>query len=84
MVLLGEPKDPWAFESSPRVMHRDFSFIRSWYFPKHEFFENQKLLLDGKVNADTFISHVFPLEKLEEAFSLFAEAKTRKVLIEVG
>jgi threonine dehydrogenase-like Zn-dependent dehydrogenase len=78
MVLLTEP-GPWQYE--PRAVSlRDYTMIRSWYFTVSEFFENQKMLLEGKVNPKLLISHVFPLAQLEEAYTLFASGKTRKVL----
>jgi threonine dehydrogenase-like Zn-dependent dehydrogenase len=81
MVLLGEP-GPWQYD--PRgISLRDFSLIRSWYFTIPEFAENQQMLLDGKVDSKVLISHVFPLEKLEEAYTLFAAGRTRKVLTQV-
>ena len=80
VVVLGEPHQPWAFEPTAEVVLRDFSFIRSWYFPLTEFAENQQMLLDRKMDLKSLISHVFPLESLGEAFELFWSGKTRKVL----
>ncbi|PIX38757.1 MAG: alcohol dehydrogenase, partial [Armatimonadetes bacterium CG_4_8_14_3_um_filter_66_20] len=37
-----------------------------------------------KVTAAQFVSHVLPLDRLDEAFRLFVSGETRKVLVAVG
>jgi 2-desacetyl-2-hydroxyethyl bacteriochlorophyllide A dehydrogenase len=80
VVMLGEAWDKWQFEPDGDTMLKDYSLLRSWYFPLPEFAENQALLLQGKVDPAKLISHVFPLEKLGEAFEVFLGGGTRKVL----
>lgn len=84
VVMLGEAWDQWQFEPDGDTMLKDYSLIRSWYFPIAEFAENQRMLLEGKVDPRKLISHVFPLEKLGEAFELFLGGSTRKVLAQAG
>jgi 2-desacetyl-2-hydroxyethyl bacteriochlorophyllide A dehydrogenase len=81
VVMLGEVWEPWLFEPSAETMLKDYSLIRSWYFPISEYAENQRMLLDGKVDPSLLISHTFPLEELPEAFRLFMSGQTRKVLV---
>ena len=80
VVMLGEVWRPWSFEPSQETMLKDYSLIRSWYFPIREYAENQQMLLEGKADPRLLISHTFPLERLDEAFRLFLSGQTRKVL----
>ena len=80
VVMLGEPREPWTFQPCFENMRKCYTLLRSWYFPVSEFARNQQLLLDGKVDFRQFISHVVPLEELDDAFRLFASGETRKVL----
>ena len=81
VVMLGEVWTPWTFEPSAATMLKDYSLIRSWYFPISEYAENERLLLAGTVDPARLISHTFPLEELPEAFRLFVAGRTRKVLV---
>jgi len=83
VVMLGEPREDWSFHPCAASMRKDYCLVRSWYFPISEFAENQQRLLGGKVHAEQFLSHVFPLDRLDEAFRLFASGDTRKVLAAV-
>ena len=80
VVMLGENWEKWPFEPSEETMLKDYSLIRSWYFPISEHAENQQMLLEAKVDPGQLISHTFPLERLAEAFQLFWSGQTRKVL----
>lgn len=81
VVMLGEIWKPWSFEPSAQTMLKDYSLIRSWYFPLTEFAQNQQMLIDKKVDSSELISHAFPLAELPEAFDLFMGGDTRKVLV---
>jgi 2-desacetyl-2-hydroxyethyl bacteriochlorophyllide A dehydrogenase len=80
VVMLGEIWEPWMFEPSAATMLKDYSLIRSWYFPIGEYAENQQMLIDGKIDPTKLISHSFPLEELDDAFRHFFSGNTRKVL----
>jgi 2-desacetyl-2-hydroxyethyl bacteriochlorophyllide A dehydrogenase len=80
VVLLGEAWAPWEFQPKKATMLKDYSLIRSWYYPLSEHAENQQMLLDGAVDPAKLISHTFPLEKLQDAFELFTSGASRKVL----
>ena len=81
VVMLGEIWKPWSFEPSAETMLKDYSLIRSWYFPLSEYQENQQMLIDGAVDSEQLISHRLPLAQLPDAFSLFMTGDTRKVLV---
>ncbi|MGI8404079.1 MAG: zinc-dependent alcohol dehydrogenase [Thermomicrobiales bacterium] len=80
VVMLGEIWKPWTFEPDLDTMLKDYSLIRSWYFPLSEFAENQQYVIDKKVDVDKLISHTMKLDDLQAAFQLFFSGKTRKVL----
>lgn len=80
VVMLGENWHAWNFEPDADTMLKDYSLIRSWYFPVTEFAENQQYFIDDAVDSSKLISHTFPLSELQEAFDLFFSGKTRKVL----
>jgi 2-desacetyl-2-hydroxyethyl bacteriochlorophyllide A dehydrogenase len=80
VIMLGECWEKWPFEPSGETMLKDYSLIRSWYFPISEFAVNQEMLLNGHMDPRQIISHVFPLAELDYAFKLFMSGETRKVL----
>jgi 2-desacetyl-2-hydroxyethyl bacteriochlorophyllide A dehydrogenase len=80
VVMLGEAWQPWQFQPTADSMLKDYSLVRSWYFPLSEFAENQRIIADGAVDAGKLISHVYDLEELGEAFRNFLSGDTRKVL----
>ena len=80
VVMLGEIWQPWSFEPDLDTMLKDYSLIRSWYFPISEFAENQRYVIDGRAQVDKLISHVYPLAELPRAFEHFFGGETTKVL----
>ena len=84
VVMLGECWDEWPFKPTSETMLKDYSIVRSWYFPLSEFAENQRMLIEGKadgtVDPKKLISHVFPLAELERAYEVFLSGASRKVL----
>ena len=42
--------------------------IGTFYFPRMEYEENLKLVADGRINLERLVSHVYPLERINEAF----------------
>ena len=80
VVMLGECWEEWPFVPTGATMLKDYSLIRSWYFPLSEFGENQQMVLDGRIDASRLISHTFDLHDLGEAFELFLSGRSRKVL----
>jgi len=71
---LDKPKERW--------MLNDITVIRSFYFTIPEFYENQQMVLDGRVDAKALVSHSFPLEQVRAAYDLFASGDTLKVMVE--
>jgi threonine dehydrogenase-like Zn-dependent dehydrogenase len=82
VVFNGEQK---AVELSPSddFIRRDIRAVGSWFFQVGEFPEMLRLFREGLPVA-SLITHVFPLEQAQEAFSLFAGGTTGKVLLTHG
>ncbi len=72
-VELERPKGSW--------MLNDITAIRSFYFPMPDFFENQEMVLDGRLPARALVSHEFPLADISEAFDAFFSGRTLKVIV---
>jgi len=70
---LERPKMKW--------MLNDITAIRSFYFTIPEFYENQQMILEGKLNAKALATHAFPLGDVRAAYDRFAAGDTLKVLV---
>jgi len=81
MLVLGEHQGRMELYLTSEFWHKDCHLVRSWYFPKKEFFENQRMIIESDLDFASLISHRFPLERLQEAMELFRARETTKVLI---
>jgi len=70
---LERPKLKW--------MLNDITAIRSFYFTIPEFYENQQMVLEGKLNAKALATHAFPLGDVRAAYDRFAAGDTLKVMV---
>jgi len=64
-----------------QVVFRDVTLIGTFYFRKDEFNENIQLLIRGRDKLRNIITHIFPLEKINEAFQIVEKKKALRVLI---
>jgi 2-desacetyl-2-hydroxyethyl bacteriochlorophyllide A dehydrogenase len=72
-VELERPKGSW--------MLNDIHAIRSFYFTIPEFYENQQMIIDGRLRAAPLVSHRFALEDIAEAYRLFRSGNSLKVTV---
>ncbi|MGI6368790.1 MAG: zinc-dependent alcohol dehydrogenase [Anaerolineae bacterium] len=80
--LVGEYWGPITYEGAKRAwMINDITLIRSFYFTIPEFYENQQMILDGKLNTAPLASHSYPLEQIAEAYKLFATGNSVKIMV---
>jgi 2-desacetyl-2-hydroxyethyl bacteriochlorophyllide A dehydrogenase len=80
--LVGEYWGKYELERPKREwMLNDLTLIRSFYFPIAEFYENQQLVLDGKLNAKALVTHTFPLSEIRAAYDRFAAGDTLKIMV---
>jgi len=64
------------------IMWREISIIGNFAHVATEADKFLELVLNGRVKLEPLISHRFPLEKINEAFELFAGRKTNKVILQ--
>lgn len=62
-------------------MLNDITAIRSFYFTIPEFYENQQMILEGKLSAKALSTHSFPLDEVRAAYDLFLSGNGLKVLV---
>ena len=72
-VELERPKAAW--------MLNDIIAIRSFYFTLPEFYENQRMVLDGRLAAAALATHSFPLEEVRAAYDQFATGESIKIMV---
>ena len=72
-VELERPKMTW--------MINDITAIRSFYFTIPEFYENEQMVLDGKLPARALATHSFPLEQVRAAYDIFLSGDALKVMV---
>ncbi len=72
-IEIDRPKGSW--------MINDMTLIRSFYFTIPEFYENQQMIVDGKLDAAPLATQTFPLEDLDAAYDLFRSGQALKVLV---
>jgi 2-desacetyl-2-hydroxyethyl bacteriochlorophyllide A dehydrogenase len=70
---LERPKGRW--------MLNDITMIRSFYFPRSEFAENQAMILDGRLQASALATHSYPLSQIDQAYEAFISGNTLKVMV---
>jgi threonine 3-dehydrogenase len=73
-IELERPKGTW--------MINDLTVIRSFYFTMPEFDENQRMVLEGKLDAKSLVTHTFPLEEVKAAYDLFQTGNSLKIMVE--
>ena len=62
-------------------MLNDIIAIRSFYFTLPEFYENQRMVLDGRLDAAALATHSFPLEEVRAAYDQFATGESIKIMV---
>jgi 2-desacetyl-2-hydroxyethyl bacteriochlorophyllide A dehydrogenase len=72
-IELERPKGSW--------MLNDITMIRSFYFPRSEFAENQAMILDGRLPAASLATHSYPLSEISTAYDVFTSGGALKVMV---
>lgn len=79
---LGEQPDDFNLNIDLDMRLKDLIFIRSWYFPVREYYENMKLMKKGFFkNKDKLVTHTFPLEEMQTACDMFYSGQSLKAMI---
>ena len=67
---------------TPDIIHKHLNLMGSWTFSTILTSEMAWWILDRKIPLDEIITHRFPLAQAEEAFALFDNGGTGKVIFE--
>jgi threonine dehydrogenase-like Zn-dependent dehydrogenase len=62
-------------------MINDINLQRSFYFTIPEFYDNQQMILDGRLTTAPLASHAYPLEDVSAAYALFATGNSVKIMV---
>lgn len=81
LVLLGHAPSPLEIRVSQELIAVEKSVVGSEYFDPEEHDENQRLVLDGRLDPSRAVTHRFALDRIEEAYDSFWAGQTGKVLI---
>ena len=81
VCLVGEGGET-SFDVSRQIIHRQLTIYGSWTFSLGGLAEVVEFVDERKVPMSDLITHSFPLERAVEAYRLFDEGKTGKVVFE--
>ena len=84
MVVVGHSRAPLELWTSRDLIQQEKTILGSEYFDPGEFEPNQRLILDGRLDPSRLITHRLPLERIEQAYRLFWNRETGKVLVYPG
>jgi L-iditol 2-dehydrogenase len=80
IALLGIFHQPATFEVR-QIVRRELQIMGSFCYSWDDFEESLRLLADGKVATERMITHVLPLEKMEQALALMRSGEAIKVIL---
>jgi threonine dehydrogenase-like Zn-dependent dehydrogenase len=81
VVLIGENAAPWTIEEGKVFRRKDFSLVRTFYFPIADFAPNVALLRRYKEEYRRLVDAEFGLPALPEGFGRFAAGGLIKPLL---
>ena len=77
VVQIGEAEH-WQIEETKPIRRKDFYYIRSFYFPLHEFADNLALFRADRERYARFVDERVGLQGLESLFASFARGERIK------
>ena len=81
IMLVGENAEPWVINEGPVFRRKDFSMIRTFYFPKSDHPDNIELLRSWRADFESVLDKEFALSELPVEFEAFAKGATTKPLV---
>lgn len=81
LVLVGENAAPWTIEEGKVFRRKDFSMIRTFYFPIADFASNIELLRRYRHEYRVLVDGEFGLPALPENFARFAGGESIKPVL---
>ncbi|SJZ73640.1 alcohol dehydrogenase catalytic domain-containing protein [Consotaella salsifontis] len=81
IVLIGENSAPWTITEDKVFRRKDFSMLRTFYFPQADHAENIQLLRDNLADYARLVDAAFPLDEMPERFADFAKGRSIKPVL---
>ena len=78
--FVGERGDVTFDDVSRQIIHKHLTICGSWTFSTWMLEEAANWILDRNVKIDDLITHRYPLEQAAEAYTIFQEGQTGKVV----
>ena len=78
-VGVGDRRDSVDFS---HLLWRELTLMGSFVMPIHMYWDLARFMIEKQISFERLITHRFALEQAGEAFSLFAEGKTGKVVFD--
>jgi threonine dehydrogenase-like Zn-dependent dehydrogenase len=80
VVCVGECGEELAIRGSPDLIRTGITLTGSWHYNLNDFPKIMKVIQESPV-AESLISHVFPMSRIQEAFETSASHQCAKVLL---
>lgn len=82
VVFVAHNRDPLPVHTLTDLIAKERTLLGSEYFPIGDFSEAYALLTSGALDAESVVTHRYPLEAIGEAFEAFWSGATAKVLVQ--
>lgn len=79
VALVGESRVT-EIKPSDQFIRKLLTVIGGWYFPRSDWDEIVRFVVDREIPVEALISHDFSLEQAEEAFGMFDRRETEKAI----
>lgn len=75
---------PATFDVNPKIIQRQLTLFGSWTFSTVGLAEVARFVVERDLPLGELITHRFPLGQAEDAYRLFDQGRTGKVVLEMG
>ena len=82
VVFVAHNREPLEVHTSTSLIASERTLVGSEYFPIGEFSDTHELFSSGALDAQSAVSHRYPLEQIESAFDTFWSGASAKVLVQ--
>ncbi|MDB5085493.1 MAG: putative zinc-type alcohol dehydrogenase-like protein YdjJ [Bacilli bacterium] len=79
VAFIGECKES-LIRPSEQLIRKQLTVMGSWYFPIQEYEEITQFIVRKQIPVEKLVTHTFQISEAEQAFRLFDERKTEKVV----
>ncbi|AXH35421.1 alcohol dehydrogenase [Humibacter sp. BT305] len=83
VAFVGESRAT-EIKPSDQIIRKLLTVIGGWYFPRSDWDEIVRFVIDRRIPVEALISHEFSIEDAEEAFGMFDRRETEKAIFVFG